>query len=101
MALRRALRRRNDSGQPPSHGAVGAAGGREPDSDRGLRATVSRLRHRALRASRRHVPDRGLLHAIPAALISWLVLRRGFAVNSLAAGLAIGTLAGMAGVSML
>ena len=43
----------------------------------------------------------GLLHAIPAGLGSWLVLRRGFAVNGLAAGLAGGVLAGLAGVSML
>lgn len=43
----------------------------------------------------------GLLHAIPTALVSWLLLRRGFAVNSVAAGLAAGTLAGLAGVTML
>jgi len=43
----------------------------------------------------------GLLHAIPAALASWLLLRRGFAVNSVAAGLVAGTLAGLAGVTML
>jgi hypothetical protein len=43
----------------------------------------------------------GLLHAIPAALASWLLLRRGFAVNSAAAGLVAGTLAGLAGVTML
>jgi hypothetical protein len=43
----------------------------------------------------------GLLHAIPAALASWLVLRRGFAVNSVAAGMVVGTLAALAGVSML
>ncbi len=43
----------------------------------------------------------GLLHALPTALLSWLVLRRGFAVDSLAAGFAIGTLSGLAGVSML
>ena len=43
----------------------------------------------------------GLLHAIPAALLGWLVLRRGFAVDSTAAGLAAGTLAGLAGVAML
>jgi hypothetical protein len=43
----------------------------------------------------------GLLHAIPAALASWLLLRRGFAVNPVAAGLVVGTLAGLAGVSML
>jgi hypothetical protein len=43
----------------------------------------------------------GLLHAIPTALASWLLLRRGFAVNSVAAGLITGTLAGLAGVTML
>ncbi len=43
----------------------------------------------------------GLLHAIPAAIASWLILRRGFAVNPAGAGLAAGTLAGLAGVTML
>jgi hypothetical protein len=43
----------------------------------------------------------GLLHAIPAALLSWLVLRRGFMVNSASAGLVAGTLAGLAGIGML
>ena len=43
----------------------------------------------------------GLLYAIPAGLLSWLILRRGFAVNPVSAGLAAGTLAGLAGVSML
>lgn len=43
----------------------------------------------------------GLLHAIPAAIASWWLLRRGFAVNPVAAGLVAGTLAGLAGVSML
>ncbi|MGA2351052.1 MAG: NrsF family protein [Terracidiphilus sp.] len=43
----------------------------------------------------------GFLHAIPAALLSWLLLRRGFAVNSVSAGLAAGTLGGLAGVGML
>ena len=43
----------------------------------------------------------GLLHAIPAALLSWLLLRRGFAVNSVSAGLVAGTLAGFAGVGVL
>ncbi len=43
----------------------------------------------------------GLLLAIPAAFLSWLLLRRGFAVNSLAAGLAGGGLAGLSGVTML
>lgn len=43
----------------------------------------------------------GLLHAIPAALAGWWLLRRGFAVNSIAAGLAGGMLGGLAGVTML
>jgi hypothetical protein len=43
----------------------------------------------------------GLLHAIPTAAVSWWILRRGFAVDSLAAGVAVGTLAGLAGVGML
>jgi len=43
----------------------------------------------------------GLVEAIPAALGTWWVLRRGFAVNSLAAGFARGALAGLAGVTML
>jgi hypothetical protein len=43
----------------------------------------------------------GLLHAIPTAAISWWILHRGFAVDSVAAGVAIGTLSGLAGVGML
>jgi hypothetical protein len=43
----------------------------------------------------------GLLLAIPAAVLSWLLLRRGFAVNSVAAGLVGGALAGLCGVTML
>ena len=43
----------------------------------------------------------GVLLAIPAAILSWLVLRRGFAVNPVAAGLAGGALAGLSGVMML
>jgi len=43
----------------------------------------------------------GVLHATPAAFFSWLLLRRGFAVNSIAAGLVAGTLGGLAGVTML
>jgi hypothetical protein len=43
----------------------------------------------------------GLLHTIPAGLLSWLVLRRGFAVNPSSAGLVAGMLGGLAGVSML
>jgi hypothetical protein len=43
----------------------------------------------------------GLLHAVPVALAAWLLLRRGFAVDSMAAGVVAGTLAGLAGVTML
>ncbi len=43
----------------------------------------------------------GLLVALPTALASWLLLRRGFAVNSVTAGLAVATLAGLGGVTML
>jgi hypothetical protein len=43
----------------------------------------------------------GMLLAIPAALLSWLLLRRGLAVNPVAAGLAGGALAGLCGVTML
>ena len=43
----------------------------------------------------------GLLHAVPAGLAGWLLLRRGFAVNPIAAGLSAGILAGLCGVSML
>lgn len=43
----------------------------------------------------------GLAVAIPAGIGSWLVLRRGFAVNPPTAGIAAGTLAGLAGLTML
>jgi hypothetical protein len=43
----------------------------------------------------------GMLVAVPAAMLSWLLLRRGFAVNSARAGLAGGLLAGLCGVTML
>ena len=43
----------------------------------------------------------GLLHAAPTALAGWFVLHRGVAVNPIAAGFALGTLAGFAGVTML
>lgn len=43
----------------------------------------------------------GLLHAIPAALLSWTVLRRGFAVSGVSAGRAAGIIGGLAGLSML
>ena len=43
----------------------------------------------------------GLLHAVAAALVSRLLLRRGFAVNAVTAGLVTGIFAGLAGVTML
>jgi hypothetical protein len=43
----------------------------------------------------------GLLIAIPAALLGWGLLRRGYAVNPVAAGLAGGSLAGLCGLGML
>lgn len=43
----------------------------------------------------------GVVHAIPAALLSWWILRRGFAVNPQSAGLLAGTIGGLAGVGML
>jgi hypothetical protein len=43
----------------------------------------------------------GVLHAIPTAVLSWLLLRRGYAVNPVAAGIVAGTVAGFAGVAML
>jgi hypothetical protein len=43
----------------------------------------------------------GLLWAIPGAIGAWLLLRHGFAVERGAAGLAVGTFAGLAGVTML
>jgi len=43
----------------------------------------------------------GLLHAVAAGMASWLLLRQGFAVSPLAAGLVTGTLASLAGVVML
>jgi len=43
----------------------------------------------------------GLVYAIPAGLLSWLMLHRGFAVNPASAGLVAGTLGGLAGVGML
>ncbi len=43
----------------------------------------------------------GLLHAIPAGLLSWLMLRRGFAVNPASAGLVAGMLGGLAGLGVL
>ena len=43
----------------------------------------------------------GLLSATPAAIVAWLVLRRGFAVDGKAAGIAAGTFAGLTGVTVL
>ncbi len=43
----------------------------------------------------------GLLHAIPAAVLVCVLVRRGFAVSSVSAGVAGGALAGLAGVTML
>jgi hypothetical protein len=43
----------------------------------------------------------GLLHAAPAALLAWWLLRRGFALNTVSAGLAAGALGGLAGVTLL
>lgn len=43
----------------------------------------------------------GVLHAVPTGLLCWLLLRRGFAVNPVSAGLIVGTLAGLAGVGVL
>jgi hypothetical protein len=42
-----------------------------------------------------------VVHAIPAALLSLWVLRRGFAVNFVSAGMVAGTLGGLAGVTLL
>jgi hypothetical protein len=43
----------------------------------------------------------GVLHAIPAALLAWWVLRRGCVLDSVSAGLAVGALAGLAGLAVL
>jgi hypothetical protein len=43
----------------------------------------------------------GLLHAIPAAFLSWWLLRRGYAVDSVSAGLLAGLFGGLVGVTML
>lgn len=43
----------------------------------------------------------GLFHALPVAIAGWWLLRRGFAVNPVAAGWAVGTLSGLAGLTML
>ena len=43
----------------------------------------------------------GLAVALPTCLVVWLLLRWGFAVNPVSAGVAAGTLAGIAGLTML
>jgi hypothetical protein len=43
----------------------------------------------------------GVLGAVPTALLGWQFLRRGFAVSTVAAGAAAGTLAGLSGVLLL
>ena len=43
----------------------------------------------------------GLFTAIPAAVASWLLLRRGFVTGAASAGLIAGSLAGIAGITML
>ena len=43
----------------------------------------------------------GLVHAVPVALISWLLLRRGFPVRPVTAGWIAGLSAGLAGVGVL
>jgi hypothetical protein len=43
----------------------------------------------------------GLAVALPAGWLTWLILRRGYTVDRTAAGLAAGTLAGLAGLAML
>ena len=43
----------------------------------------------------------GLACAAPAALLCWLLMRRGFAVSPVTAGLVCGALAGLAGVGLL
>lgn len=43
----------------------------------------------------------GLIHAVPAALLCWLILRRGYATNLIAAGWVAGMLGGLSGVGVL
>jgi Negative regulator of sigma F len=43
----------------------------------------------------------GFEHAVPAGLLCWLLLRRGFAVRSASAGLIAGALGGLAGLGVL
>ena len=93
--------KRNDSGKPTAYARVGIAGGRQRGAGGGVRDSISRLPDRALCSPRRQCLTAGLLHAIPTVLAGWWILHRGFAVNTLAAALALGSLAGLAGVSML
>jgi hypothetical protein len=43
----------------------------------------------------------GLLHALPTAVLGWWLLRRGYALEPVSAGLLAGTFAGLAGVTLL
>jgi hypothetical protein len=43
----------------------------------------------------------GVLHAIPAGLLGWWLLRRGYAVNDISAGLLAGIFGGLVGVTLL
>jgi len=43
----------------------------------------------------------GLVSALPAGLLTWLLMRRGLIVNYAGAGLAIGAMAGLSGLAML
>jgi len=43
----------------------------------------------------------GVAHAIPVGLLGWLLLRRGLALNRVAAGLLGGAFAGLAGITLL
>lgn len=43
----------------------------------------------------------GMLHAMPAGALAWLILRRGFAVQPVSAGAAVGLVAGLGGVGFL
>jgi hypothetical protein len=103
MAGGHGIRRRNDSRQPPSRGpgvriCWEPAAWRCWPSSRSCSTITGPITscHQGVVCL-----SAGLLHAIPAALASWLLLRRGFAVNPVAAGLVAGTLAGLAGVTML
>jgi hypothetical protein len=43
----------------------------------------------------------GLLQAVPMGVFGWLILRRGFVLHPVAAGMTSGTLGGLAGITML